>query len=43
MDDIVVGFMFMEVVFGNKIKVKWGISGVMFYLMNLMLFMMKMD
>lgn len=43
MDDTAVGFMSTETVSGNKTKVKWGISGVMPYPMNLMLPMMKMD
>lgn len=43
MEDNAVGFMSTETVSGNKTKVKWGISGVMPYPMNLMLPMMKMD
>ena len=43
MDDTAVGFMSTEAVSGNKTKVKWGISGVMPYPMNLMMPMMKMD
>lgn len=43
MEDIAVGFMSTESVAGNQTKVKWGISGVMPYPMNIMLPMMKMD
>jgi uncharacterized membrane protein len=43
MEDTAVGFMSTEAVPGNKTKVKWGISGVMPYPMNLMLPMMRMD
>lgn len=43
MEDTAVGFMSTESVSGNQTKVKWGISGVMPYPMNIMLPMMKMD
>ncbi|MDR7210098.1 SRPBCC family protein [Flavobacterium piscis] len=43
MDDTAIGFMSTEAVTENQTKVKWGISGVMPYPMNLMLPMMKMD
>ncbi|MFH6998909.1 SRPBCC family protein [Flavobacterium sp. FlaQc-57] len=43
MDDTAVGFMSTESVSGNQTKVKWGISGVIPYPMNIMLPMMKMD
>lgn len=43
MEDTAVGFMSTESVAGNQTKVKWGISGVMPYPMNIMLPMMKMD
>lgn len=43
MEDTAVGFMSTESVSGNQTKVKWGISGVIPYPMNIMLPMMKMD
>ena len=43
MEDTAVGFMSTESVTANQTKVKWGISGVMPYPMNIMLPMMKMD
>lgn len=43
MEDTAVGFMSTESISGNQTKVKWGISGVMPYPMNIMLPMMKMD
>ncbi len=43
MDDTAVGFMSTESISGNQTKVKWGISGVIPYPMNIMLPMMKMD
>jgi len=43
MEDTAIGFMSTESVSGNQTKVKWGISGVMPYPMNIMLPMMKMD
>ncbi|MTH18266.1 SRPBCC family protein [Flavobacterium sp. LC2016-01] len=43
MNDTAVGFMSTESASGNQTKVKWGISGVMPYPMNIMLPMMKMD
>ncbi|MFH7000496.1 SRPBCC family protein [Flavobacterium bizetiae] len=43
MEDTAVGFMSTETVAGNQTKVKWGISGVIPYPMNIMLPMMKMD
>ncbi|MDQ6473071.1 SRPBCC family protein [Flavobacterium sp. LHD-80] len=43
MNDTAVGFMSTESVAENQTKVKWGISGVMPYPMNIMLPMMKMD
>lgn len=43
MDDTAVGFLSTEAVAGNQTKVKWGISGVIPYPMNIMLPMMKMD
>ncbi|TDO97134.1 SRPBCC family protein [Flavobacterium sp. 245] len=43
MNDTAVGFMSTESISGNQTKVKWGISGVMPYPMNIMLPMMKMD
>ncbi|WP_029272402.1 SRPBCC family protein [Flavobacterium sp. KJJ] len=43
MEDNAVGFMSTESEAGNQTKVKWGISGVMPYPMNIMLPIMKMD
>jgi uncharacterized membrane protein len=43
MEDNAIGFMSTESAAGNQTKVKWGISGVMPYPMNIMLPMMKMD
>lgn len=43
MDDTAVGFISTEAVTANKTKVKWGVSGVIPYPMNIMLPMMKMD
>jgi len=43
MEDTAVGYMSTEAVSVNQTKVKWGISGIMPYPMNLMLPMMKMD
>jgi uncharacterized membrane protein len=43
MEDNAVGFMSTESIAANQTKVKWGISGVMPYPMNIMLPMMKMD
>ncbi|WP_374172902.1 SRPBCC family protein [Flavobacterium tructae] len=43
MDDTAVGFMSTETAPGNQTKVKWGISGIIPYPMNIMLPMMKMD
>ncbi|WP_163409617.1 SRPBCC family protein [Flavobacterium ajazii] len=43
MEDTAVGFMTTETVSENQTKVKWGISGVMPYPMNMMLPVMKMD
>lgn len=43
MEDTAIGFMSTETVSGNQTKVKWGISGVMPYPMNMMLPVMKMD
>ncbi|MEL1255263.1 SRPBCC family protein [Flavobacterium sp. DGU38] len=43
MEDTAVGFMTTETISGNQTKVKWGISGVMPYPMNMMLPVMKMD
>ena len=43
MEDNAIGFMSTEAVAGNQTKVKWGVSGVIPYPMNIMLPMMKMD
>ena len=43
MEDTAVGYMSPEAVSVNQTKVKWGISGIIPYPMNLMLPMMKMD
>lgn len=43
MNDTAVGFMSTEATANNQTKVKWGISGVIPYPMNIMLPMMKMD
>ncbi|MEN2403052.1 SRPBCC family protein [Flavobacterium sp. MC2016-06] len=43
MNDTAIGFMSTETATGNQTKVKWGISGVIPYPMNIMLPMMKMD
>lgn len=43
MEDTAVGFMSTDAVSGNQTKVKWGISGMMPYPMNIMMPMMKMD
>ncbi|GIQ60515.1 polyketide cyclase [Flavobacterium collinsii] len=43
MDDTAIGYMSTETAPGNQTKVKWGISGVIPYPMNIMLPMMKMD
>ena len=43
MDDTAIGFMSTEAVSTNQTKVKWGISGIIPYPMNIMLPMMKMD
>lgn len=43
MEDTAVAFMSTETVSNDQTKVKWGISGVMPYPINIMLPMMKMD